>query len=333
MTTTLQGRLMCALVLCCALAGCRRAAQPIRIEGSSSVYPLTDAVLAAQRREGREVSAAIQISGTGGGFEALCAGRADIIGASRPIGAAEIERCARHGVEFLELPVAFDGIAIVAHPSASWVEHVSVEELRRLFAASAQGRVKTWSQVRPGWPSAPIHLYGPGARSGTTDHLVEAVLGRGAQIRRDYTSNEDDHVLITAVSRDPQALGFFSYVYWREHRAKLKLLGVQQGQGAPVKPSNEHIQRGEYGALARPLFLYVARASSARADVDALVTGYLEALPALVTRAGYLSLGDRAYGLVLRRWKARRVGSVFHGQDTRQVRELTARLEQAAGGE
>ena len=299
--------------------GCNEA-ELVTVDGSSTVFPITEAVAEEFRASGR-ARVTIGVSGTGGGFKKFCKGEVAIAGASRPIMPAEIAQCEQAGVDFIELPVAYDGIVVVVNPSNDWVDALSVDELRKIWAPESQGAVRRWSDVRPGWPDAELHLFGPGVDSGTYDYFTLAVVGREHASRGDFTSSEDDNVLVQGVASDPYALGFFGYAYYAENANRLKLVPVRnsgQGPGAsPVVPSPQSISDGSYHPLTRPVFLYVSTAAVQRPAVAQFVSFYLEQGPALAHEVGYVPLPPSARELVRDRFDRRATGSAFRGRAER----------------
>jgi phosphate transport system substrate-binding protein len=288
----------------------------IAIDGSSTVFPITEAV-AEEFRVQNPARVTIGVSGTGGGFKKFCNGETAISGASRPIKPSEVSQCKDKAIEYIELPVAYDGISIVVNPANDWASHMTVAELKALFRPEAQGDVKRWSQVRTGWPDQEIHLFGAGVDSGTYDYFTAAIVGTEHASRGDFTSSEDDNVLVQGVAMDKLALGFFGYAYYAENQGKLKLVAIdderdENGKG-PVAPSPASVIDGTYSPLARPIFIYVSRAAVARPEVDAFVRFYLQNGPKLVSEVGYIPLPDRAYTLARKRFDHRVLGSIFGG--------------------
>jgi len=289
----------------------------IRIDGSSTVYPITEAV-AEEFQKKNDAKVTIGVSGTGGGFKKLCAGEIAIAGASRPVKAVEVQACASNQVEFVELPVAYDGLAVVVHPDNSWAGSMTVKELKRIWEPEAQQKVTSWDQVRKGWPKKPLHLFGPGVDSGTYDYFTKAIVGEEHKSRGDYTSSEDDNVLVQGVSRDVGGLGFFGLAYFEENADKLKLVPVddedpENGKG-PIAPSNASVSDGTYQPLSRPIFVYAAKSALERPEVVALLEFYLDNAPTLVKEARYIPLPSKAYELAGKRLKERKTGSVFAGK-------------------
>lgn len=292
----------------------------IRIDGSSTVFPITEAVAEEfQNSKGGAVNVTVGISGTGGGFEKFCAGETDISNASRPIRASEIEKCRAAGVEFIELPVAFDALTVVVNPRNSWVSSLTVEELKKIWEPAAQGRITRWNQVRPEFPNEPIALFGPGTDSGTFDYFTEAIVGETDSSRADYTASEDDNVLVQGVSRNPNALGYFGYAYYEENKTRVRSVPIDNGNGA-VAPSPATVENGTYQPLSRPLFIYVSeKAANERPEVREFVEFYLSN-PELISEVNYVPLPDEAYRLAQTNFNDRKTGSVFAGRDTIGVR-------------
>jgi phosphate transport system substrate-binding protein len=233
----------------------------------------------------------VAFSGTGGGFKRFCAGEIAISDASRPISQEEIDACAAAGVDYLEIPVAYDGLSVVANPAADFVECLSIDELRRIWEPDSN--VSSWSDVRAGFPDREIHLFGPGTDSGTFDYFTEEVVGTAKASRTDFQASEDDNVLVLGVAGDEGSLGYFGYAYYAENQGRLKLLGVDGGEGC-VLPSDDSIEDGTY-PLARPLLIYVRTDALARPEVQAFVEFYLTEAPQLVPTTGYHSLPAEQY--------------------------------------
>ncbi len=285
----------------------------ILVDGSSTVAPITMAVAEEFQKLYPDVRVPVGISGTGGGFKKFCPGETDISDASRPIKASEIELCQQNGVEFIELPVAFDGLAVLVNPQNDFVDCLTVEELKKIWAPEAEGRITNWSQVRPGFPDRPLTLYGPGVDSGTYDYFTEAIVGKEGASRGDFLPSEDDNVLVQGVSGDPNALGFFGLAYYEENKDKLKLVAIDAGQGC-ILPTMETVSKGVYQPLSRPLFIYVNRDRAVSKDeIDFFVRFYLQNAKKLVPDVGYIPLTDEIYALALQRYEKRITGSVFEG--------------------
>ncbi|GBD11843.1 Phosphate-binding protein PstS [bacterium HR23] len=284
----------------------------VEVDGSSTVFPITEAVAEEFQKRYPGVKVTVGISGTGGGFKRFTAGETDISNASRPITQAEMERAKQHGVDFIELPVAFDGLAVVVNPQNTWLECITVEKLKKIWEPSAQGVVTRWNQVDTQWPNAPLRLYGAGTDSGTFDYFTEAIVGNARSSRGDYTASEDDNVIVQGVAGDRYALGYFGLAYYEENRDRLKVVAVDGGQGC-VYPSQETVMAGKYQPLSRPLFIYVSASSAQRPEVDAFVRFYLQEAPRLAKEVGYIPLPSRAYDLALQRFVQRKTGSIFAG--------------------
>ena len=313
-------RLMVSLITTVMLSavGTAHAAQLIKIDGSSTVYPITEAVAEEfQKADRGKTRVTVGISGTGGGFKGFCAGETDISDASRPIKPSEVELCKKNGIEYIELPVAYDGLAVMVNPKNTWVDSMTVKELKKIWEPAAQGKLTKWSQVRPGWPDKEIHLFGPGVDSGTFDYFTEAIVGKGGSSRGDYTASEDDNVLVQGIATDSLALGFFGVAYYEHNKERLKLVPVDDenddnGKG-PVFPEYDNVVKGTYQPLARPIFIYVNRKSADKPEVRKFVEYYMETGAGLSKEVGYIALPDRAYELALRRFEKRVIGSVFGG--------------------
>lgn len=294
--------------------------QPILVDGSSTVFPITDEVV-KEYQFGEDETAQIDVrfSGTGGGFEKFCAGETDINNASRPITADEIAACEAAGVKYIELPVAYDALTVVVHPDNDWAQDITLEELRTLWEPAAEGKITRWNQIRPSWPDAPINLYGAGEDSGTFDYFTEAIVGESGASRKDYTASEDDTVLVQGVSEDPNALGYFGYAYYEESLRVLKAVAVDSGDG-PVLPSDEAVLNAEYQPLSRPLFIYVnAEAAESKPEVKTFVEYYLTNADNIVEAVGYVSLPGELYGLALDHFQQGREGTAFEGRSQQNL--------------
>lgn len=308
-----------AVALMAALAGCggkRQEQVIVTIDGSSTVYPVTEAVAEEfQADKAGSVQVTVGVSGTGGGFKKFCRGEIDISDASRPILSQEIEACRANGVEFIELPVAFDALTVVIHPENTWAREMTVAELKTIWAPEAQGTITRWNQVNPAWPDAPLKLFGAGADSGTFDYFTEAVVGKSKSSRGDFTASEDDNVLVTGVSQDKNALGFFGFAYYEENAARLTAVGVKLDADAPaIAPSAEAVVDGSYQPLSRPIFIYVnAKLAKERPHVAQFVEYYLSHAVPLIKEVKYIPLPDSAYTQALANFKANKTGTVFDG--------------------
>jgi phosphate transport system substrate-binding protein len=285
----------------------------IRVDGSSTVFPIAEAVAEEyQKVTGARVTVAI--SGTGGGFQKFCQAETDISNASRPISANEIDACRRAGVDFTELPIAYDGLAIVVNPRNTWAGSITVDELKTLWAPDAQGTITRWNQVRASWPDREIHLFGAGVDSGTFDYFTEAIVGTAKASRGDFTSSEDDNVLVQGISGDELALGFIPLAYVEQNSGVLKLVPVDDGKDdngtGPITPSAETVRNGTYQPLSRPLFIYVAHKAAARPEVARFVESFFTSA-ALMREVGYVELTPALYDMARAHFAARRPGSAF----------------------
>ena len=309
------------LIALAGTAACRDwtdgAARVVSVDGSSTVFPIAEAVAEEYRRVDPAARVTVGVSGTGGGFEKFCAGETDISSASRPIRAAEVAVCAAAGIAFVELPIAYDGIAVVVHADNDWVETLTPDDLRRMWEPAAQGTVTRWNQIRPEWPDRELRLFGPGVDSGTFDYFTRAIVGEPGAGRGDFTSSEDDNVLVQGVSNDELALGFFGYAHYEENRARLGLAAIDDGDdtngAGAIRPSPGSVRNGTYRPLSRPVFLYVNPEALDRPEVAGLVRYFLSEGAELVREVGYVSLTDREYALVRHRLEDRVVGTMYCG--------------------
>jgi phosphate transport system substrate-binding protein len=282
----------------------------IAIDGSSTVFPITEAVAEEFSAEQREVKVTVGIAGTGGGFQKFCNGEIAISDASRPITQKEIDACAAKTIEYIELPVAYDGLSVVVHPQNTWATCLTVAELKKIWEPAAQGAVTNWNQVREGFPDAPLKLYGPGTDSGTFDYFTEVVNGKAKDSRGDFTASEDDNVLVQGVAGDRNALGYFGLAYYEENQSKLKAVQIDGGKGC-VMPSAKAVEDGTYTPLSRPLFIYVAKSAASRPEVKGFVDFYLKNVAELSADVGYVKFPDTFYPLVTRRWETQKTGTMY----------------------
>lgn len=261
----------------------------IKIDGSSTVYPITEAVAEEFRAEQPGVNVTVGVSGTGGGFKKFSRGETAISNASRPIKDKEKAACEENGISYVELEVAYDGLAVLVNKENTWVDHLTVEELKKIWEPAAQGVIMKWSQIRKGWPNEEIHLFGPGVASGTYDYFTDVINGEEGASRGDYTASEDDNVLVQGVSTDKLGLAFFGLAYYEENKDKLKLVGVDSGTGV-VLPSQETVANGTYKPLSRPIFIYVNNKAAEKEEVVAFVNFYLEIVPSISKEVGYVPI-------------------------------------------
>ncbi len=268
----------------------------IKIDGSSTVYPITEAVAEEYRSVEPKVKISVALSGTGGGFKKFGRAEIDINDASRAIKEKEVELAKSNGVEFVELTVAFDGMAVVVNPQNDWCTDMTVEELKMLWSPEAQGKIVRWNQIRPEWPDEEVHLFGPGVESGTYDYFTEAIVGKSHSSRGDFTASEDDNVLVQGVASDKNALGFFGLAYYEENADKLKVIGIDDGNDengtGPIKPSLETVKNKTYAPLGRPLFIYVNSEAGKRPEVQSFVSFYLDNMNDLSAEVGFIPLSD-----------------------------------------
>jgi phosphate transport system substrate-binding protein len=309
------------------IASCTKksAEPPLRLDGSSTVFPISEAAAEEYQRQklGRVT---IGVSGTGGGFKQFCRGTLAITGASRPIKASEEALCKENNVNFVELPIALDGIAIIVNAKNTWLTNITLEELRKIWEPNAQGKITKWSQVRAGWPDKEIHLLAPGVDSGTYDYFTKEIVGVEHASRGDITSSEDDNVLVQGVATDEDAMGFVGFSYYFENREKLKLVSVEN-----VLPSFETIQSGTYKPLSRPLFLYVQQKSLDQKNVTGFLEFYLSKLSHLVADTGFIPMRNEAYRLMKLRFDARTIGSLFGKTEASQNKSVESILSNANG--
>ena len=297
----------------CAAPAPLRAQALIKVDGSSTVFPITEAVAEEfQKTRKGAVRVTVGISGTGGGFKKFCRGETDISDASRPILKVEMEACKKAGIEYFELPVAYDALTVIVNPKNDWVKSMTVAELKKIWEPAAQGKIAKWNQVNPKWPDAPLKLYGAGADSGTFDYFTEAVVGKAKSSRGDYTASEDDNVLVQGVARDKNALGYFGYAYYAENANRLKAVAINGGKG-PVLPSERTVENGTYNPLSRPIFIYVSKKAAARPEIKEFVEYYLKNAAPLVKQVKYVPLPPRSYALALEHFRKGKIGTVFGG--------------------
>ena len=286
----------------------------IQLDGSSTVFPISEAVAEEFQKANPGTRVTVGISGTGGGFQKFCRGETDISDASRPIRPTEIETCKKAGIEYIELPIAYDGLAVVVNPKNTWATSVTVAELKTLWSPDAQGKVLRWNQVRSSWPNREVRLFGAGVDSGTYDYFTEAVVGKEGASRGDFTSSEDDNVLVQGIGSDELALGFLPFAYVEQNHDKLKLVPVDDGKAengsGPLAPSAETVRNGTYQPLSRPLFIYVAKKAAERPEVQKFVDAYFGA-SALIREVGYVELTPQIYDLAKKHFAERKVGTAF----------------------
>ncbi|MBC8108731.1 MAG: PstS family phosphate ABC transporter substrate-binding protein [Anaerolineae bacterium] len=305
-----------ALLVCFGLVSTVRAAEKVvKVDGSSTVFPISEAMAEEFQKENRDTKVTVGVSGTGGGFKKFLRGEIDIADASRPILEKEVVEARKNGIEYIEIPIAFDALTIVVNPKADWVDKLTVEELKTIWQPEAANKITSWKQVRAAFPDRPLKLYGAGTDSGTFDYFTEAIVGKAKASRPDFTASEDDNVLVQGVSADANALGYFGYAYYAENTGKLKAVPIVNKSGTPVAPSPEAVTDGSYNPLSRPIFIYVNKKSMERPEVKRFVEFYLQNAPALVKEVKYVPLPDKAYEAGLARANAMKTGSVFGGKE------------------
>ncbi len=290
----------------------------IKVDGSSTVYPITEAVAEEFASTAPRVRLTVGSSGTGGGFKKFATGETDISNASRPVKPSEIQLMSEASIEFIELPIAYDGLSIVVNKANTWADQLTLGELKKIFLADSPA--KTWKDVRPNWPDHAIKIYIPGTDSGTFDYFREVVAGSEGSIRPDVTASEDDNVLVKGIIGDAHAIGFFGCAYYFENKAKLRVVPVvNPTTGNAVEPTPATIESGEYAPFSRPLFIYVNTKAAVRPEVKAFVTFYLEHAGELVPDVGYVKLPDELYRRVAANFQAMKTGSQFHDAEGKPV--------------
>lgn len=286
----------------------------IKIDGSSTVFPIAEAVAEEfQIAKRGKVRVTVGIGGTGGGFKKFCRGETDISNASRPILAEEMEACRKAGIKYIELPVAFDALTVVVNKDNSWVKTLTPADLKKMWEPSATARVTKWNQVRSEWPAEALQLFGPGTDSGTFDYFTEAINGKSKASRTDFTASEDDNVLVQGVERNKTGLGYFGYAYYIAHKDKLRAVPIVNAQGKAVTPSMEAVIDGSYEPLSRPLFIYVRDTSAQRPEVREFIEFVMTEGAALAKEVGYVPLPDQAYKMALKHFSEKKLGTVFGG--------------------
>lgn len=291
----------------------------IKIDGSSTVFPITEAMAEEfQSAQRGKIRVTVGISGTGGGFKKFCRGETDVQNASRPIQTTELEACRKAGIKFMEIPVAYDATVVVVNPKNTWLASITVADLKKMWEPGAQGKIMKWSDVNPAWPKENIKLYGAGSDSGTFDYFTEAIVGKSKSSRGDYTASEDDNTLVMGVSKDMYALGYVPLAYYEENKNKLKVVGIIGGDKAPKKteavlPSRETVESGVYFPLSRPIFIYVSEAGMKKTEMKDFVNFYMGQASSIVPQVKYVPLPSKAYDMAKEHIKANKLGTVFGG--------------------
>ena len=291
-------------------------AQVVKIDGSSTVYPVTEAVAEEFQKANKGLKVTVGVSGTGGGFKKFCRGETDISNASRPISASEMADCKKAGVEYFELPVAFDALTVVINPRNQWLKQATVAELKKMWEPAAQGKITRWNQVNPQWPDQPIKLFGAGSDSGTFDYFTEAIVGKSKSSRGDFTASEDDNVLVQGVAGDVNAIGYFGFAYYAENMGKLKALPIVDKDGKPaVAPSEQTVLNGSYQPLSRPIFIYLNAKSLAKPEVKKFIDAYMTVGAKMAKEVKYVPLPAEAYKMNLDHLAKGKKGTVFNGKN------------------
>ena len=296
---------------------------PVRLDGSSTVFPISEAVAEEYLTEAPRVRVTVGVSGTGGGFKKFLNEEIDINAASRPIKESEFEQANEKGIQVLEIPVAFDGLSVVVNPENTWVDFLTTGELKRIW--EPESAVTTWKDVRDGWPDEPIRLYGPGTDSGTFDYFTGTINGKEQASRPDFTASEDDNVLVQGISGDLYSLGYFGFAYYLENQSKLRAVPIDGGTG-PISPTPKTINEGTYAPLSRPIYIYINASALDKKQVADFVSFYLESAGQLAQEVGYISLPQESYQLAKTRVDTRTAGSSYHGETPLPM--LTETLQQ-----
>lgn len=288
----------------------------IKVDGSSTVYPITEAVAEEfQNAKKNSIKVTVGISGTGGGFKKFCRGETDLQDASRPISKTEMEDCKKAGIQYFELPIAYEGTVVAVNTKNTWLKEISVEQLKKMWEPSAMSTVKKWNQINDKWPDAEFKLFGAGSDSGTFDYFTEAIMGKAKSSRGDYTASEDDNTLVKGIAGDKNAIGYLPMAYYEENKKSLKALAIIGGEKAPTKnavlPSKQSVESGTYFPLSRPLFLYVSVASSKKPEVNEFVLFYLKNAAKLVEQVKYVALPAKAYTMAEEHFTKGKIGTVY----------------------
>lgn len=319
MTTRFAQRAIPTLALALATAGgaYAQSVPTVKVDGSSTVFPITEAVAEDfQKSQKGKVRVTVGISGTGGGFKKFCRGETDIANASRPILKSEMDECRKLGITYLEMPVAYDALTVVVNPKNAFIKSMTVAELKKVWEPSAQGKVTHWNQVNAAWPNAPIKLFGAGSDSGTFDYFTEAITGKAKSSRGDYTASEDDNVLVQGVNRDVNALGYFGFAYYAENRERLKAVPIVDKDGKPaIAPSAETVINGTYQPLSRPIFIYVNAKSATKPEVKEFLGYFNKNAEKLVKEVKYVPLPAKAYAYNQDTLAKMREGTKFGGEN------------------
>ncbi|WP_370867553.1 PstS family phosphate ABC transporter substrate-binding protein [Nitrosomonas sp.] len=329
MSNTIHFRTLIATMFLSAsiTAGVSNASPIIKIDGSSTVFPITEAVAEDfQIAKRGAIRVTVGISGTGGGFKKFCRNEIDIVNASRSITQLEMDACKQEGVQYIEMPIAFDALTIVVNPKNTWSKTITIAELKRIWEPGAQGVITHWNQINPAWPDKKIKLYGPGADSGTFEYFTEAIVGKAKSSRGDFTASEDDNVLVQGVASDIYALGFFGFAYYIENSKKINAVAVDSGNGGVI-PSAATVENNSYKPLSRPIFIYVNAKSTEKPEINEFVNFYMKNAPELVTEVKYFPLSKEVYNLNIEHLDKKKTGTVFKDMGTNIKLEDILKLE------
>ena len=300
------------LALIVLLASVHTFAETVAVDGSSTVFPITEAVAEEFQAANKDIHVTVGISGTGGGFKKFCRGETDVQDASRPIQEAEMKACEAAGIKYLELPVAYDAIALVVNPKNTTVNEVTIEELKKMWEPEAKGVVTKWNQINKAWPAEEFKLYGAGSDSGTFDYFTEAVVGKAKSSRGDYNASEDDNTLVMGITKEKNAFGYIPLHYYMENKKNLKALAVNY-KGKSQKPDVEAVKAGKYAPLSRPLFIYVSEKSLSKKHVEKFVDYYIQNAIKMAEEVNYIALPKVAMDMTQEHFKAKKWGTVFKG--------------------
>jgi phosphate transport system substrate-binding protein len=303
-------------------------AQTIKVDGSSTVFPVTEAVAEEYQILKRgKVRVTVGVSGTGGGFKKFCRGETDVQDASRPILTVEMEACRAAGIKYYELPIAYDALTVAVSPQNTWATAMTVAELKKIWEPAAQGKITRWNQINPKWPNEPLVLFGAGSDSGTFDYFTEAIVGKAKSSRGDFTASEDDNVLVQGIANNKNALGYLPFAYYSPNSSRLKAVKVIGKSGQPVLPALENVTNGTYEPLSRPLFIYVSEKSAQKPEVKEFIEFFLTKSEPLIEEVKYLPLPKQAYALALKHFREGKLGTGFGGESEvgLKVEELLAR--------
>ncbi len=288
----------------------------IAIDGSETVFPISEiAVKEFQKSKNGKVAIAIDAAGTGKGIDRFCRGKLDIANASRPINDKELAICKTNGIDFLELPIAYDAVSVVIHPNNNWAATLKLADLKKIWEPAAKGKVMSWKDVRPNFPDTPLRVFAIAANSGTYDYFTKVINGKAKLARNDLTAVSDRKAIIKGVANDVDALGFISYVDASTNQDKLKTVAIDSGGKGAILPSLATVNNGTYTPLARPLFLYVSTKSFAKPNVKEFVNYYLANANKFVTSLNYIPLSTRDYTRIQQQAKELKIGSVFGGKE------------------